>query len=204
MAADFDQESMARAALSTIVSDPEHGPGVFSDPSALANLLSDLSPEAPRETGLLPAAARSGLAQALQDHISQGMDPATAIKITASALETATAYSAEACAWAAGEFAIALGLATPDAIPRPAPAGQRTHVAGRATAPSASAPDATRTRHMLARARECAPALACEDAARLLGASAAQLDTALTPGALHAHDMRTGLRRDDQQPWGIR
>jgi hypothetical protein len=67
-----------REALHTIVSDPQLGTLALSNPQAMSNLLKDLRPDAPRETSVLAAAAEAGLAQILLDHVSQGMDAATA------------------------------------------------------------------------------------------------------------------------------
>ena len=119
MAAGFARAGDVRNALNAITSDPAYGPAVLSEPAPLANLLADYLPDAQRETGLLLAAAKAGIAGELQAHIAAGMDAATAIRIVAAHLASATAYSAEGCAWVAGEFAIALGLTAAGAIPEP-------------------------------------------------------------------------------------
>ena len=126
MTAKFDLS--ARVALAAIVADVDLGPGALSDPAALSNLLSDYLPSAPRETGLLMAAAQADVSGGLREHVAHGMDPATAIRIAAASLEARTAYSAEACIWVTGELAIALGLTTADRLPQLAPPSQRTDV----------------------------------------------------------------------------
>jgi hypothetical protein len=100
----------ARAILRAIVSDPDYGPGTLSSPRVMSHLLNDYLPDAPREKLLLLAAVDAGLAESLGEHISAGMDPATAIRLTASSLAAGTAIEPDACQWAAIEFAVALGL----------------------------------------------------------------------------------------------
>src|SRR5712692_6765138 len=88
----FDHPNQARVALAAIVADPEFGPAALSDPAALSNLLSDYLPDSPRETGPLLAAAQADVPGTLHDHVGHGMDPATAIRITASNLASRTAF----------------------------------------------------------------------------------------------------------------
>jgi hypothetical protein len=84
-------DASARVALAAIVADASLGPAALSDPGALSNLLADYLPGASREAGLLLAAARADVAGTLQDHVAHGMDPATAIRITAASLAARTA-----------------------------------------------------------------------------------------------------------------
>jgi hypothetical protein len=118
--------SDARQALAAIVAAPDLGPEVLSDPAALANLLSDYLPGSPRESGSLLAAARAGVPGTLTAHASQGMDPASAIRITAANLANSTGYSADVALWAVSEIAVALGLADDARLPLLAPPSQRT------------------------------------------------------------------------------
>ena len=113
----FDRANEARAALQAIVSDPAHGPDALDDSQTTANLLQDLLPDAPRETGLLIAASVAGLPAILRSHVAQGMDIATAISLAAATLTGRTAFPPEACEWVATELAIALGLAAPGQRP---------------------------------------------------------------------------------------
>jgi len=106
----LEHADQARAALRAIVADPAHGPGALDSPQMTANLLEDLLPDAPRETGLLVAAARAGLPAALRGYAAQGMDAATAIRLAAATFAGRTAFAADACEWVAAELAIALGL----------------------------------------------------------------------------------------------
>jgi hypothetical protein len=108
----FEHADEARAALGAIVSDPAHGADALSDAQTLSSLLQDLLPDAPREAGLLIAAASAGLPSALREHVAHGMDVGTAIRLTASSFAARTAFTAAACAWVVGELAVALGLAT--------------------------------------------------------------------------------------------
>ena len=86
-----------REALHAIVFDPQLGTPALSNPQTMSNLLKDLLPDAPRETSVLVAAAEAGLAQILLDHVSQGMDAATAASLAASAFAARTPFTAEAC-----------------------------------------------------------------------------------------------------------
>jgi hypothetical protein len=124
--------------MRAIVSDPAHGTVVLEDPLLLAGLLADLLPDAPRESGLLVAAAVAGVPSILRGHAAQGVDPATAVTLAAAALGERTAFTPEICQWAASEIAVALGLAIGD--DRLVPAGTR-HPAD-STQPSSTAPPA--------------------------------------------------------------
>jgi hypothetical protein len=103
----------ARAALNAIVTDPEHGVAALSSAQTMSNLLKDLLPDAPREKSILVAAAEAGVATRLREHVQQGMDPGTAIRLTASSLESSTPFTPEACSWVAGEIANAMGISAP-------------------------------------------------------------------------------------------
>ena len=103
----------ARAAHNAIVTDPEHGVDALSSPRTMSNLLKDLLPDAPREKSLLIAAAEAGLADTLREHVSQGMDTSTAIRLTASTFSVSTPLSPEACNWVTSEIAMALGISSP-------------------------------------------------------------------------------------------
>jgi hypothetical protein len=135
----FEHAEAVRAALAAIVSDPAHGPGALDSAPMTANLLQDLLPDAPRESGLLVAAASAGLPAKLRADVAQGMDAATAVGLAAAALASRTAFTPTACAWAATELAIALGLAPP-ASPAVVP-----DLAEAQPEPASSPPDAPRT-----------------------------------------------------------
>jgi hypothetical protein len=107
----WEHQREVRDALRTIVSDPQLGVPALSSAQTMSNLLKDLLPDAPRETSVLVAAAEAGLAQVLLDHVSQGMDIATASSLTASAFAARTPFTADACNWAVAELSVALGLA---------------------------------------------------------------------------------------------
>src|SRR5271166_5489136 len=109
----WEHAAEARAALNAIVSDPEHGVAALSSPQTMSNLLKDLLPDAPREKSILVAAAEAGMANTLRDHVAQGMDPSTAIRLTASSFSSTTPFTPEACNWVAGEMAVALGISQP-------------------------------------------------------------------------------------------
>ena len=109
----WEHAAEARAALNAIVTDPEHGVDALSSPRTMSNLLKDLLPDAPREKSLLIAAAEAGLADTLREHVSQGMDTSTAIRLTASSFSVSTPLSPEACNWVTSEIAMALGISSP-------------------------------------------------------------------------------------------
>ncbi|HUD37725.1 MAG TPA: hypothetical protein VMR14_12545 [Streptosporangiaceae bacterium] len=79
----------------------------------MSNLLKDYLPDAPREKSILVAAAEAGLADTLREHVAQGMDPNTAIRLTASSFSSSTPFTPEACNWVTDEIAIALGITQP-------------------------------------------------------------------------------------------
>lgn len=131
----FEHGDEARRALRAIVSDPAHGTDALSEPQTLSNLLHDLLPDAPREAGVLTAAAEQDLAGKLRDQVSQGLDVPSAIRLTAASFATSTAFTPEACAWAAGELALAAGLASPLQVQESGPGS----ALGPATEPDLSA-----------------------------------------------------------------
>src|SRR5579871_1309028 len=106
----WEHAAEARAALNAIVTDPEHGVGALSSPRTMSNLLKDLLPDAPREKNLLVAAAEAGLADTLREHVDQGMDSGTAIRLTASSFSERSPLSADACSWVTNEIAKAMGI----------------------------------------------------------------------------------------------
>ncbi len=122
----WEHASEARAALNAIVTDPEHGVAALSNAQTMSNLLKDYLPDAPREKSILVAAAEAGLAATLRDHVSQGMDANTAIRLTASQFSSSTPFTPEACNWVTDEIAVALGISqgrTPGAQPGGSPFG---------------------------------------------------------------------------------
>jgi len=106
----WEHAAEARAALNAIVTDPEHGVAALSSPRTMSNLLKDLLPDAPREKNLLVAAAEAGLADTLREHVSQGMDTRTAIRLTASSFSARSPLTPDACSWVTGEITVALGI----------------------------------------------------------------------------------------------
>lgn len=117
----WEHQREVREALRTIVSDPQLGVPALSNSQTMSNLLKDLLPDAPRETSVLVAAAEAGLPQVLTDHVSQGMDVATASSLTASSFASRTPFTPDACSWVVGELAVALGLLPEGGQGQPAP-----------------------------------------------------------------------------------
>jgi hypothetical protein len=120
----WEHAAEARAALNAIVSDPEYGFAALSSPRTMSNLLKDLLPDAPKEKTVLVAAAEAGLAETLRDHVAQGVDSDTAVRLTASTFSSSTSFTPEACSWVAGELAIALGISEGGALGAPIQPGQ--------------------------------------------------------------------------------
>lgn len=106
----WEHAAEARAALNAIVTDPEHGVSALSSPRTMSNLLKDLLPDAPREKNLLVAAAEAGLADTLREHVDQGMDSGTAIRLAASSFSHRSPLSQDACDWVTTEIAMAMGM----------------------------------------------------------------------------------------------
>ena len=92
------------------------GPEALSDPQRMSNALKDLLPDAPREASLLVAGATAGVPEAISGYVRQGMDAHTAVRLAAAALAERTALTPDACTWAAGELAVALGFVAPDKL----------------------------------------------------------------------------------------
>jgi hypothetical protein len=116
----WEHAAEARAALHAIVTDPDHGVAALSSAQTVSNLLKDLLPDAPREKSLLVAAAEAGLATKLREHIEQGLDPSSAIRLAASSLSNSVPFTPDACAWVTNEIAAAIGISKPtDSAPAP-------------------------------------------------------------------------------------
>src|SRR5258708_6513212 len=77
----------------------------------MANLLQHFQPDAPRETGLLVAAASAALPAVLGGYVVQGMDATMAFGLAAASFASLTAFTLDACEYVAG------GLATRSAWP---------------------------------------------------------------------------------------
>ena len=125
----WDPAGKARAALASIVSD--FGTRALSSPSILDNVLRDLLPDSPKQVSLIVAAGGSTVAATLQEHVSQGMDADTAVRLAAAQLAEQTPYDAAGCRWVTGEFARALGYQVSDvpvSTDAPAPAAPPTAV----------------------------------------------------------------------------
>src|SRR6266567_281631 len=114
----WEHAGQARAALHAIVADTELGPEALSSGRLMANVLEDFLPDAPRERATLLLAAQAGSARALREHVTQGVDPATAIKLAAASLEATSPLDPDACRWVVTEMAIAIGLGTPADLER--------------------------------------------------------------------------------------
>jgi len=110
----WDSSGNARRALQGIVRDPQFGPAALSQPAVMTNLLKDLLPDEPREAGLIVAAAQADLAGTLRGYAAQGVDPGTAVRLTAGSFVSNTSHTPQACTWIVTELAAALGMDTAD------------------------------------------------------------------------------------------
>src|SRR5579859_725788 len=175
-----------REALRSVADDPDLGPATLSDAAALSNLLKDLLPDAPREKNLLVAAAEARLAAMMADHVGQGVDAASAIRLAAASFGANTHFTTDACDWVATEFAVALGLADGlTTAPAGLPPGDITTARTPATfADSVTAPDTA-----------AAPGESAGSAIAPAPAAKAQVSevTASAPPAARARTGRAGI-----------
>ena len=108
----FEHVTETRAALRTIVSDPAYGATALSNARVMSEVLPRLLRGARLERSVLVTAARESLASTMLKHVSEGMDPGTAVRLGASFLNAISPVPLEACHWVAAELALALGLIT--------------------------------------------------------------------------------------------
>lgn len=138
--AQWDEGDEAQKALRSIVSNPAYGAAALSSAPMMANLLKDLLPDAPREVSILVAAAEAGVAGNLRDRVSQGMDVGTASAVVAGSFAASTPFRPEACTWAVGEIARALGLSSAAPSPPPGPSAVPGSSVPGGSQPTISAP----------------------------------------------------------------
>jgi hypothetical protein len=106
----FEHGAEARAALRSIVSDPEYGPTALSNVRVMSDVLPRLLRGASLERSVLVTAAKESMASTMLNHVSDGMDPILAVRLSANFLAAISAVRIEACYWVAAELALALGL----------------------------------------------------------------------------------------------
>jgi hypothetical protein len=148
-AASHEHAEEVRAALRSIVSDPDFGVAALSSRRAMESLLKDLLPDRPRDAAILVAAAEHGAAASLRERVEvEGMDAGLAVRLTTAMFARATAFTPQACEWAIIELAVALGLdvssipampPTAGTPPSPGPAAV-TQRPGAETAPAPAGP----------------------------------------------------------------
>ncbi|MGA8016377.1 MAG: hypothetical protein WCB85_10715 [Candidatus Dormiibacterota bacterium] len=102
----LDASGDARIALEAAVHD--YGPQVLGNPRLLCNLFKDLMPDSPREASLLVTATEAG-AVAMVDQRVASVGLESAVRMTADDLARNRALDPQACIWAVGELARALG-----------------------------------------------------------------------------------------------
>lgn len=117
----WDPTGDAREALRRIVAD--FGAPALSNPQVMGNGLDDQLPNAPeKQRNILVGASKAGVPASLQEHVTRGMDPDHAVRLTASRLAEKAGFEDTACLWATSEFARALGYqVSDDAAPVTAP-----------------------------------------------------------------------------------
>ena len=108
----FEHVTETRAALRTIVSDPAYGPAALSNERIMSEVLPRLLRGARLERSVLVTAASESIASTMVKHVSEGMEPGTAVRLAASFLNAISPVPPGACSWVAAELALALGLIT--------------------------------------------------------------------------------------------
>ncbi len=108
----FEHVTETRAALRTIVSDPAYGATALSNVRIMSEVLPTLLRGARLERSVLVTAATESLASAMLKHVSEGMDPSLAVRLSANFLAAISPVPLEACYWVSAELALALGLIT--------------------------------------------------------------------------------------------
>jgi hypothetical protein len=108
----FEHVTETRAALRTIVSDPAYGTAALSNARIMSEVLPGLLRGARFERSVLVTAAGESIANTMLKHVSEGMDPGTAVRLAASFLNAISPVPLEACSRVAAELALALGLIT--------------------------------------------------------------------------------------------
>ena len=110
----FHHVDETRAALRTIVQDPAYGATALSNVRIMSEVLPSLLRGARLERSVLVTAAKENLASTMLEHVSAGMDPALAVRLSAHFLATISPIPIDACYRAAAELALALGLISAD------------------------------------------------------------------------------------------
>jgi hypothetical protein len=97
------------SALRAIVSDPRYGPAALSKPEIMAELVRTYLPGISRsQHEAIVAAARTGLADTLREHLAHAIDPDIAVKLAAATFSSDSATDPDTSRWIAGEIAAAL------------------------------------------------------------------------------------------------
>jgi hypothetical protein len=110
----FHHVDETRAALRTIVNDPAYGATALSNVRIMSEVLPSLLRGARLERSVLVTAAKENLASTMLEHVSAGMDPGLAVRLSAHFLATISPIPIDACYRAAAELALALGLISAD------------------------------------------------------------------------------------------
>jgi hypothetical protein len=110
----FHHVDETRAALRTIVQDPAYGATALSNVRIMSEVLPSLLRGARLERSVLVTAAKENLASTMLEHVSAGMDPGLAVRLSAHFLATISPIPINACYRAAAELALALGLISAD------------------------------------------------------------------------------------------
>src|SRR5690242_11599605 len=108
----FEHADETRAALRTIVADPEYGATALSNVRVMSEVLPSLLRGARLERSVLVTAAKESLASTMLRHVSEGMDASLAVRLSANFLAAISAVPLPACYWVSAELALALGLIT--------------------------------------------------------------------------------------------
>ena len=106
----FDHLTETRAVLRTIVNDPAYGSTALSNVRIMSEILPTLLRGAQLERSVLVTAAKENLANTMLEHVSDGMEPGLAVRLSANFLATISPIPIGACYRVAAELALALGL----------------------------------------------------------------------------------------------
>lgn len=104
---DSGVDATATHALNQLVAD--YGSQSLQDPRLVENHLKDFMAAHPREANVLGAAVASGATKELADNLKRGMDPDTAVELSARAISERRSIDPASATWAAGHYATALG-----------------------------------------------------------------------------------------------
>lgn len=106
----FDHVAETRAALRAITQDPAYGATALSNVRIMSEVLPRMLRGARLERSILVTAAKENVARTMLEHVSDGLDPRLAVRLSAHFLATISPIPIGACYRVAAELALALEL----------------------------------------------------------------------------------------------